>query len=572
MREFHRHCLLAALVVAAGAAMSHAALGGQATFGIDDANITHVYARNIAEGLGSVYYPGGAPVEGSTSTLWTLIDAAIWAVAGPTPAAYEAVAILFCWASVLVGFRMWALTRDVLKLDGAVGESVTAIVFLCAPAWFAWTVWTLMDVTLWTALFGACVLATARLMSPAGATLRNEIAALTLHVLLIACRPEGIALSIGLLAVAALIALLQPGGPDRARLWSLGRVALAGGLAFAALTLARVAMFGHPFPNTYYAKVIADVGARLARGAAYTIDSILRWQLLRVGLVCWVILVAMRVWTRRRDPGGLAREEGALALLPAGLAGLLATSTLSGGDHFAYQRFFQPALPVLATGMAAIVAVLLPLAARRSRAVAAGAAALSALLVWLSYSDFRLRENSLGEEFVIANEGREMGERLNRVADAAGPTSLSVLAAGGIALTYRGGPVYDVLGLNWPEMAHSTAPRSGVAGHVAFDPAVFWRASPDLLVSSAVARPAGRELRVGWFEDLALKGLLRSDRFRAAYVPAEIDGAGRPRFVFVSHAWLDRHGDADGRLSVRSWRDVRIGKSQVAVASDGRKG
>jgi hypothetical protein len=338
------------------------------------------------------------------------------------------------------------------------------------------------------------------------------------------------------------------------------------------LTLARVAIFGHPFPNTYYAKAIADLGVRLERGAAYTIDSIVCWQLLRLGLACWLVLTAMRAWRRRRDFNGLLREEGALVLLPAALVGLLATSTLSGGDHFAYQRFFQPALPLLAVGIASVTAMLLPEAARRSRVAAAGAAALAALMVWLSYSDFRLRENSLGEEFIIASEGREMGERLNRVAEVAGPTTLSVVAAGGIALTYRGGPIYDVLGLNWPEMAHSAAPRSGVAGHIAFDPAVFWRAAPDVLVSGAVARPAGQEVRVGWFEDLALKGLLRSDQFRSAYVPAEIDGAGRPRFVFVSHAWLDRHGDAGGRLSVRSWRDVQIGQSQAAVASGDSKG
>jgi arabinofuranosyltransferase len=572
MREFHRHCLLAALVVAAGAAMSRAALGDETAFGIDDANITHVYARNIAEGLGSVYYRGGAPVEGSTSTLWTLINAAIWVFAGSTPAVYQAIAILFSWASVLVGLRMWALTRDTLKLEGAIGEGVTALVFLCAPAWFAWTIWTLMDVTLWTALFGACVLATAKLVSAAGASRRTEIFALALHALLIACRPEGIAMSIGLLAVALLIVVLRQGGPDRSRLWSLVRITLAAGIVFSALTLARLAIFGQPFPNTYYAKVVADLGVRLARGATYTIDSILRWQILRVGLVCWSVLIAMRVWARRRDLRRLVREEGALLLLPAGLAGLLATSTLSGGDHFAYQRFFQPALPILAIGIAAMVAGFVPETARRSRALATGAAALSALMVWLAYSDFRFRENALGEEFIIANEGREMGERLNQIADTAGPTSLSVLAAGGIALTYRGGPVYDVLGLNWPEMAHSKAPRTGVAGHVAFDPAVFWRASPDLLVSSAVGRPAGHEVRVGWFEDLALKGLLRSNRFQAAYVPAEVDGAGRPRFVFVSHAWLERHGDAGGRLSLRSWQDVEIGRSEAANVSSDHKG
>ena len=65
---------IALLVAGFGAAFSYWVLGPQV--GIDDANITQVYARNIAAGHGYVYNIGGERVEGSTSLLWTLINAA----------------------------------------------------------------------------------------------------------------------------------------------------------------------------------------------------------------------------------------------------------------------------------------------------------------------------------------------------------------------------------------------------------------------------------------------------------------------------------------------------------------
>ena len=44
------------------------------TVGIDDANITQTYAKNIVDGWGYVYYEGGERVEGSTSLLWTTVN------------------------------------------------------------------------------------------------------------------------------------------------------------------------------------------------------------------------------------------------------------------------------------------------------------------------------------------------------------------------------------------------------------------------------------------------------------------------------------------------------------------
>ena len=43
--------------------------------GVDDADITLVYATNLGQGHGFVYNQGGERVEGFTSALWTVTEA-----------------------------------------------------------------------------------------------------------------------------------------------------------------------------------------------------------------------------------------------------------------------------------------------------------------------------------------------------------------------------------------------------------------------------------------------------------------------------------------------------------------
>ena len=70
--------LLACVVVLCGALLSFGPL--EAGLGIDDANITQAYARNLAAGHGYVYNIGSERVEGSTSLLWTLINTSAFAL------------------------------------------------------------------------------------------------------------------------------------------------------------------------------------------------------------------------------------------------------------------------------------------------------------------------------------------------------------------------------------------------------------------------------------------------------------------------------------------------------------
>ena len=82
----------------------------------------------------------------------------------------------------------------------------------------------------------------------------------------------------------------------------------------------------------------------------------------------------------------------------------------------------------------------------------------------------------------IAQDMREIGASF----DSAFPTyrpSVGVIVAGGFALGYHG-TVIDLMGLNSVAMGHSPAPRVGFRDHAAFDPAVFFTLSPDIVLLS----------------------------------------------------------------------------------------
>lgn len=550
--------VLAAAIALAGALLSWLWLDGVAVFGIDDANISHVYARNLASGLGPVYYPGGPAVEGSTSTLWTLVNTLLWSLFGGWPPAFVATCLALCGVSVWLGLRALRMVQDATGTQWQPAGLVVAAIFLSVPTFFSWNVWSLMDITLWTVVLTAATVQLAFLVALPQPTLRAAIVSGVLQVLTVACRPEGVAIAAGQLVLAlGVIALLAPADPFRLRkavlVASGGLAALA---AFALMTAGRVAIFGYPLPNTYYAKVSSNWGERLADGLAYCLEAARDMPALVIGALAWAVLLAACLMKRDTDPAGRTRALGATVMLCSPVLGLVATTILSGGDHFREQRFFQPLLPLLAAGIAGAISLAAagpvtrrPLIPRMLAAGAMAALVVTAVSQWT-------RKPHIGFEFFIANYGREIGTRFNALAPEGEALSVGVITAGGFALTYARGPVLDLMGLNWPEMAHSPQPKVGFKNHAGFDPEIFWRAGPDIVLS--LARADGREgrVRVHYVEDLVLKGLLRSDRFRAAYQPFRLGEGPTAIHSFGRRAWL-ASTSAPG-ISALDWSGVDI--------------
>ena len=564
--EIRRELVVSVVIVLTSAVLTYLVARGHAVFGIDDASITHVYARNLAEGLGPVYYAGGPLVEGSTSSLWTLINAGLWLATGGWPPAFVATTFLLSLLTVLLAFVALKQVLRELEVTSNLAMPVVALVFLCSPAYFSWTVWTLMDVTLWAALFGGSAVTLAWYLRRGGRAPLDIVLLAVVLSLTVAARPEGVAIVAGLTLIALGAAAIGWRGGERLnRLSGVGLAGAAAAASFGALTFGRVVLFGYPLPNTYYAKVADDWGARLGDGLSYCWHALGAMGFLAPGLAAWALVAGFAIWRNRDGLSELVRRSPALILFPAAILGLFATTILSGGDHFKEQRFLQPALPLIAVGLAAATAlverwVVSSGVLHTQRQLLLGKVVMAGVAVVLFSG--ALRESNerymhFAFEFSLANVGKRIGAQFSQIArEAEEETSVAVITAGGFALQYDGGPIYDMMGLNWPEMAHSPKPKSGYKNHTGFDPDIFYAAAPDIVLSRAGVDLRDGRVRTHYLEDMVLKGMLRSKMFRALYLPFAYDEGDRRVYSFAAREWLA--GKSIEGFEVMDWADIDI--------------
>lgn len=545
--------LAAVVLTLVGAAVAYGLMGSLLVGGIDDAAITQVYARNIAAGHGYVYNPGGEWVEGSTSLAWTLLNAGVFGLfADPVPVLHGISAVI----AVATGM-VWLRTARLLAAATGAPAAVTVTGFLMlmaglAPFWL-WTVWSLMDVTLWTLVVALAVHLTLRVALDEAATDRTLGWLAGVLALAVVTRPDGVALATGLAALAGLALALRPGGPRRAAVFSAGALGLV--LAVFGLLVAwRMATFGYPLPNTYYAKTSASMAATLADGVKYLINSLVTERLFlpalaAAALMPWLVAFQAAGARQRREDrwaGWTAMLRG--AVLPAAVLGFLAIVLLSGGDHFNNQRFLVPIAPALMLALAVAGARLSALAYPTVKpaigpvGLAIGLAGIAGLTTAGPLLQFRydvLKGDggpTIHREFSLRENQVTYGAALAAALPATlAPPSLGVLAAGGIALSYPG-PRLDLLGLNWTEMAHKNPDKTGLKSHASFDADTFLAHAPGLVQLSCPISP---------FEDAVTRGIVGTDRFRALYTPVTVDLAGLgERTLFARRDIRPAMGDA----------------------------
>ncbi|HUG61017.1 MAG TPA: hypothetical protein VMP03_04190 [Methylomirabilota bacterium] len=484
------------------------------SIGIDDANIVHVYAANVAAGHGYVYNPGGEWVEGSTSAFWTLINVVAFLAPGRPENWLATISLALSVSAVALAMRLARQFAGVIDLPKQTAAYATAAAFTLFPAFFVWSVWSLMDLALWVAMLTwmclsavQAVEATALGQRPRPLVAVNLVASSALAPL---ARPEGAALVAVVLAIVFIHGLVA-----RSR---DGAIAAAGAIlaavvAVAGITASRLAMFGDPLPNTVYAKVSTGWSAQIAEGAAYLLSYLADpIHSVPVALVAAVLLV--RIVSAGTAPA-LARDAfgAGLAVLTGFIAVVALVYGAAGGDHFASHRFLQPLTPILAGAIGVAVAALAGSRVRlRPIASVLVVVAVAAIVILPRAVDFAGRTNELGHNFRIAEENRLVGSIMNGLS---WKPSVAMIAAGGFAFAYDG-TVYDLVGLNWREMAHAVDDLTGTyRNHGGFDKAVFYRAEPDIILP-----------RRGWctpahsfdrFEAWVLKGLADDEAFRAKY-------------------------------------------------------
>ncbi len=515
---------------------------GRPRTGIDDADITLVYARHLSAGHGFVYNVGGERVEGASSPLWTFLAAAVsrlTAVPEPILAVASVLAVSLALATLMHVVSEQVRADDPAspsaKVRGALAGTAVLLWSLAAPEFTAWTCLSLMETGLWCA---ELVTATAILLVWVSRPVRNArspraLAFLTVAIVL--TRPEGVLVSLLLLLLAACVELITREKASRA-LDQLRPAVVATVVTVAASTVIRLLYFGVPLPNAFYAKIGGDVGYELAQGWAY-------WQEFGraslgalVATLVGILFAAGALLQKRKGSWVRPERAGVIAgavWIGAVVVALQAIPVLLGGDHFEGFRFYQPIWPLLALPFALAIRRAPTIRGERGTS-AVFACVIAASSIWLACVGHTSAWRRPGRlpirlEFQIAAQGREVGRTLNRFFPADGQPSIGVITAGGIKVAYPG-PTYDLMGINWIRMAHAGRERYGDRGHAAFDASVFWSLPPAIVIASVLYQDAHpvKFIRES-FENQVLHGLLFDPDFSREYQFGRVSRPGDAR-------------------------------------------
>ena len=536
------------------------------SFGIDDANIFFIYARHFVQGHGIVYSVGGAHVEGFTSMLYFLICSLVFELTSRPETVLLWVNLLFTILASACLLHVLNLLAERLGLGdgGKLLLSACYLIWILAnPAYFAWTVVTLMDSGIYSfALTIGYAFIAALLLSGALVNRRTAIELGVLCSLCILARPEGLAWAILQAFSFACICWGQTRSlRSTLRLASLPLAAIL--LVSAGLTAFRELYFGYPLPNTFYAKVSSSLYDTLDGGFnGYGLRTFLHLY----GIVILLPLAVAIIWTayvllrsRKRDTLFWFGAFTALFTITG-----IAIPIAEGGDNFGACRLFQNIYPLLGVSL---LLPLLPFAKARKLSLDATYLALLGVTIALtSHATWRAfwianhpsldtlpphaieRRLDISDDFLLADYGRDAGERMDRIFQGGLP-SIGLAAAGGMAYTYTG-TSDDLLGLNDIRIAHADKIKTGPKGHASFDLKLFDDISPDIFQPWVVPTSATLDLQTrkyqnlqpGDFDNEIFKGLFSEQQFRSTYILAAVRNPADPADVacgYFRKAYLD---------------------------------
>lgn len=312
----------------------------------EDSYISFRFARHLAAGHGLRWNLGEPPVEGFTNLLWVALGALVELVGLDMARTLQA-------AGVVAGIGvLWLADRFAARVLGLAGaaRTVPALLLAASGPLAAWAASGLETVPF--ALFVLAAGYGAARFRQGGANRALALAWIA-AALATLTRPEGV-LAAGMVALAGL------SRRERRREGWLGAGLFAAFLL--ALTLARLAYFGAPLPNTFYAKTGGGL-AQAARGAVYSGYFAFHYLAPLAPL-----LIAGSIGRDRAS----GRETTPVLALAAWSLGWTLYVVAVGGDYMAMYRFFVPVVPALAL-LAGVAAARL-----RPGAAAAGLVALAA--------------------------------------------------------------------------------------------------------------------------------------------------------------------------------------------------
>jgi arabinofuranosyltransferase len=427
----------------------------------DDAYISFRYLDNWLDGLGLVYNPGER-VEGYTNFLWIILLAPL-RLLGLEP---ESASLFLSLAALAL--TLWAVFRTASMLAGSPGAGAAALLLAASSAPLAQWTTSGMETTCFAAMLAlANLLLVVHRRHSLGSSLFFALAVLT--------RPPG-----ALFAAVAFAAALPWRGPQRLQALR----GLAGPfLFFTAILLAqlafRLAYYGRPLPNTFYAKLSGDLPSLVPLGLIYLKGFLVSGGIVLMGSSLLGLL-------------GRRFSNWIMPALVGQVISHLAYVVWVGGDYFPFHRFVVPVIPILAV----LAGVGLEAASRRfapgdKRVLSAGALMLAMAQFGLSYGS--LERRALRQVVTVRHEREMVGDWLASHLPA--DTLIAVNAAGFIP--YRTGmPTVDMLGLNDRHIAGAPVGRSGnsqtFVGHFKHDGNYVCGRKPDVVLTSGARLHPGR--------------------------------------------------------------------------------
>ena len=512
--------------------------------GIDDANIFFTYAQNFAQGDGFIYYQGGERVEGFTSLLWTIICSLCFLVTAHPEPLLLGINIAFLSGTITLAIR-FLNTVNATKTNSHKLPLIILPLSLWAwcllnPKFVVWATVTLMDLGLWCFALTAGTLAFARAATTAGPLSPSTSYSLSGYLALaLLTRPE--AMLLGLVWLAGLMscrhvtrqlstvdASVSTTQSIRLGIGECRTIGLAYLLILGSLTGFRLLYFGYPLPNTFYAKVSPNLFYNLKLGLGYLrgffFDQF--WAVVCCTIIglrtCRLLAGSMG---KLRAPRWLPQPGNSLAIdfIAFTTTASIGATILTGGDHFALYRFFQPIWPMLF--IAGFFPFFFWIATRLSTQPKWSRLLLYLILLSTFYYSqqpwWNHVSSNIQHEFDLARGGRELGEELNALLPAEKKISLGIITAGGIGYRYQG-PRLDLMGLNNVEMGHSPGDRRGNKNHAAFNSNVFFQLSPDVVDPRFVAKPLPQSRQdlvpnQGSFWDGALQQIHSTEEFQDLY-------------------------------------------------------
>ena len=297
--------------------------GGERYFVLfDDAMISMRYARNLAEGYGLVWNPGGERVEGYTNPLWVVFMAVFHLF--PIPASKMSLFIQASGAAFLIANLVF-VKRIARFLTGSWLAALLAVVL--TAFYTPLNNWGLQGMEV-----SALTLATSAAVWIALLSLSRNRFTPWVYVLLGVSTLVRIDMAVPYLIVLGFLVLADPPRRRHNLLWGLGLFAVF----ILGQTLFRLAYYGDILPNTYYLKMEGyPVFSRVARGLYVLLRFIWSFN--------WLLfLLPFAVFFFRRD-----RTVILLALVTLGQ---LAYSVYVGGDAWEHRgganRYISIVMPL----------------------------------------------------------------------------------------------------------------------------------------------------------------------------------------------------------------------------------